>query len=125
MYVTLFCSIQIYTSLPIVFSNRTNLYKSANIPPYIVILVTIEANVTSVSIPFNITDDLVALEEDEDYELRLELVTIDPRVSVASPDESTLVILDDDGELNTLYGKNLEQILQYIYIYIAVIPQSL
>ena len=76
---------------------------------------TIEANVTSVSIPFNITDDLVALEEDEDYELRLELVTTDPRVSVASPDKSTLVILDDDGELNTSWKEFSSYFAVYTY----------
>ena len=91
------------TSIFIVFSNRTNLDQSANLPAFSVVPLKIEANATSVSITFDIFDDQVALEEDEDYELRLELVTTDPRVSVASPDESTLVILDDDGELTFLW----------------------
>ena len=76
-----------------------NNVKSGEIPNEVVI--QFEQNANSVVISFNITDDPVALEDTELYLLRLELVTIDPLISIGPPAESSVAILDNDGEFYT------------------------
>ena len=62
------------------------------------IVVEIQEGSSSAFITFNITDDLVALEDPEPYILDLQLITINPLISIGSPETTTVEILDDDGK---------------------------
>ena len=59
--------------------------------------ITFSETTNSILVSFDLTDDLVALEPVEQYDVRLELLVDDSRIMFGSPEVTTINVLDDDG----------------------------
>ena len=106
-------------------SQQTNIVQSAS---GIDENITFSETINSIFVNFDLTDDLVALEPIEQYDVRLELLVDDSRIMFGSPEVTTVNVLDDDGAFHTsalvqLYithhHKHIFTQIQYIHVNMA------
>ena len=57
----------------------------------------------SIFINFTLTDDEVALEADETYDVSFEILSLQSVVQPSSPQQTQIIVLDMDGKLNSLF----------------------